>query len=159
MISILIQKSSKFRVTFLHDLGLIIRHIIYDIKKDCKMIDEELTSQILACAFKIHTGLGPGLLESAYEACLFYELKKAGIYVEKQKPCPLIYDEVKMDIGYRIDLMVESKVIVEIKAVEAIHDVHVAQTITYLKLTNCKVGLLLNFYVKHLKDGIKRIII
>jgi GxxExxY protein len=102
--------------------------------------------------------LGPGLLESSYEECLYYELSKLGLAVEKQKPLPLIYEEVKLEIGYRVDLIVEKKVVVEIKAVEALNDVHTAQVLTYLKLSNCKIGLLLNFNVSSLKNGIKRLI-
>lgn len=117
-----------------------------------------LTEQILKAAFKVHTELGPGLLESAYEECLYYELKQAGFIVDKQKALPLIYYEVKLDAGYRIDLLVENAVVVEVKAVEALNDVHTAQVLTYLKLSGCKVGLLLNFNVASLKNGIKRLI-
>jgi GxxExxY protein len=108
----------------------------------------ELTEKILQKAFKIHAALGPGLLESSYKECLYYELHESGLYVEK----------VKMDIGYRMDLLVEKKVIVEIKAVEAINEVHVSQVLTYLKLAECKIGLLLNFNVASMKNGIKRLI-
>ena len=110
------------------------------------------------CSFQVHSALGPGLLESAYEECLFYELINAGLKVEKQKPLPLIYKEVKLDAGYRVDLLVEKSVIVEIKSVEALADIHLAQILTYLKLSGCKLGLLANFNVRHLKDGIKRVI-
>lgn len=120
---------------------------------------EEIYKKVLDCSFKVHTALGPGLLESAYEECLFYELIKTGFNVEKQKALPLIYKEVKLDAGYRIDLMVENSIIIEIKAVESFTDVHLAQIITYLKLSNCKLGLLVNFNVRHLKDGIKRVIL
>ena len=106
---------------------------------------------------KVHTILGPGLLESAYEECLFYELKKSGLKVEKQKPLPLIYEEVKLECGYRIDIIVENKIIVEIKSVESLNDLHLAQILTYLKLSKCKYGLLMNFNVLHLKNGIKRV--
>ncbi|OFX21759.1 MAG: GxxExxY protein [Bacteroidetes bacterium GWA2_31_9b] len=118
----------------------------------------QITERILKCAYTVHTALGPGLLESAYEECLFYELKQEGLIVEKQKPLPLVYKEVKLEIGYRIDLIVENRVIVEIKAVEAFNDVHMAQVLTYLKLSDCKIGLLLNFNVSSLKNGIKRLI-
>ncbi|MCA0380563.1 MAG: GxxExxY protein [Bacteroidetes bacterium] len=118
----------------------------------------QLTEEILGCAFKVHTALGPGLLESSYKECLYYELNKAGLYTEKEKGLPLMYESVKLDVGYRLDLLVENKVVIETKAVEALTDVHVAQVITYLKLSGCKVGLLLNFHCKHLKDGIKRIV-
>ncbi|MDP3830960.1 MAG: GxxExxY protein [Ignavibacteriaceae bacterium] len=104
----------------------------------------QITEKILSCAFKVHTVLGPGLLESAYEECLFYEIKKSQLHVEKQKSLPLVYFEVKLDAGYRIDLLVENKVIVELKSVEAINDVHLAQVLTYLKLSGCEVGLLIN---------------
>ncbi len=108
---------------------------------------------------KVHSGLGPGLLESAYEACLYYELVNSGLVVEKQKPMPLTYNEVRMDIGYRIDLLVEQSVIIEIKSVDALNDVHLSQILTYMKLSGCNVGLLINFNVRHLKDGIKRVIL
>jgi GxxExxY protein len=116
-----------------------------------------ITEQILNCAYKVHSELGPGLLESAYEECLYYELKQIGLFVEKQKALPLVYYEVKLDAGYRLDLIVENKVVVEIKSVEAFSDVHIAQVITYLKLSKCKIGLLLNFNVTSLKYGIKRL--
>lgn len=123
------------------------------------MTNEEVFKKVLDCSFKVHTALGPGLLESSYEESLFYELKKMGLFVEKQKPMPLIYHEVKLDIGYRIDLLVERQIIVEIKSVDAFNEVHYAQILTYLKLSGCKLGLLVNFNVRHLKDGIKRIIL
>lgn len=123
------------------------------------MTENEISKIILDCAFKVHSALGPGLLESAYRECLEYEIKKSGLFVEKEKPMPLIYEEIKMDCGYRIDLLVDNKVVVELKVVEAFNDVHIAQTLTYMKLANCKLGLLLNFYTKSLKDGIKRLIL
>lgn len=98
-------------------------------------------------------------MESTYKECLFYEIQKSGLIVEKEKPRPLVYDEVKLDIGYRLDLIVENKLIIECKSVEALNDVHLAQVLTYLKLSNCKLGLLINFNVKLLKDGLKRIIL
>jgi len=107
---------------------------------------------------KVHTALGAGLLESAYEACLDYELRKAKLRVEKQKPIPLVYEEVRLDCGYRIDLLVENKVIIEVKAVESLHPIHSAQLLTYLKIIECKLGMLLNFNVIYLKDGIKRVV-
>ncbi len=97
-------------------------------------------------------------MESAYEECLFYELQQSGLKVERQKVLPLVYKEVKLDAGYRIDLLVEERVVVELKSVEAINDVHIAQVLTYLKLSECKIGLLINFNVKSLKNGIKRLI-
>jgi GxxExxY protein len=118
----------------------------------------KITEQILKCAFKVHTELGPGLLESAYEECLNYEIKQSGLLVEKQKALPLVYHDVKLDTGYRIDLLVENLVVVEIKSVETLTDVHTAQVLTYLKLSGCKIGLLLNFNVASLKNGIKRLI-
>lgn len=123
------------------------------------MIENVITEQVLKCAFKVHTALGPGLLESSYKECLYYEMRKAGLYVEKEKTMPLVYEEVKLDIGYRLDLLVENKVVIEVKTVDGFNDVHLAQIITYLKLGNCKVGLLLNFKVASLKHGIKRVII
>ena len=118
----------------------------------------ELTSKILECVYTVHSELGPGLLESACEECLFYELKQSGLKVERQKVLPLVYKEVKLDAGYRIDLFVEDRVVVELKSVEAINDVHIAQVLTYLKLSERKIGLLINFNVKSLKNGIKRLI-
>jgi len=120
---------------------------------------EQIFKQILNAAFKVHSALGPGLLESAYEECLFYELRRAGFTVEKQKALPLVYEEVKLDTGYRVDLLVEKKVVIEIKAVDGLSDVHFAQILTYLKLSGCRLGLLVNFNVAHLKDGIKRMIL
>jgi len=117
----------------------------------------QLTGQILKCAFKVHTKLGPGLLESSYEMRLHYELTQSGLIVEKQKALSLVYDDVKLDVGYRVDLLAENRVVIEIKAIERFLDVHVAQVLTYLKLSDCKIGLLLNFNVTSLKNGIKRI--
>ena len=119
----------------------------------------QITQEILDSAYKIHTALGPGLLESAYQACLVYELKKKGLKVEVEKGLPLIYEEVKLECGYRIDILVEKRVVIELKTVEAFTDVHTAQVLTYLKLSDCKVGLLLNFHTKSLKNGIKRLIL
>jgi GxxExxY protein len=116
-----------------------------------------LTEEILRCAFKVHSALGPGLLELSYKECLWYELVKSGLRVEKEKSLPLVYEEIKLEVGYRIDLLVEEKVIIEIKAVESLTDVHTAQVLTYLKLSGCKVGLLLNFNTSSLKKGIKRL--
>jgi GxxExxY protein len=122
------------------------------------MTEEEISRIVFDAALRVHKALGPGLLESAYEECLFYELKKTNLKVEKQKPLPLIYEEVKLEIGYRIDIIIEDKFIVEIKSVEALNDVHLAQLLTYLRLTNCKLGLLINFNVKLLKNGVRRVI-
>lgn len=120
--------------------------------------EEEISKIVFESALKVHKALGPGLLESAYEECLFYELKKTNLKVEKQKPLPLIYEEVKLDIGYRIDIIVEDKFIIEVKSVETLNDVHLAQLLTYLRLTECKLGLLINFNVKLLKNGVRRVI-
>ena len=125
---------------------------------DLTIFEEEISKIVFDCALKVHKALGPGLLESAYEECLFYELKKTGLKVEKQKSLPLIYEEVKLDVGYRIDIIIEDKFIVEIKSVESLNEVHLAQLLTYLKLTDCKLGLLINFNVKLLKTGVKRVI-
>jgi GxxExxY protein len=122
------------------------------------MIYQELTHKVIGVCMEIHTALGPGLLESAYQECLYYKLEQNGLYVQKQKPMPVIYEEVKLDCGYRIDLLIENKIILEIKSVEVLHDVHLAQILTYLKLGNYKLGLLLNFNVAHLRDGLKRVI-
>ncbi len=122
------------------------------------MTNSKLTEQIIGCAIKVHKVLGPGLLESAYEACLCFELRKQGLYVEKEKPLPLVYEEVKLDCGYRIDLLVEREIVIEVKSVDALADIHLAQVLTYLKLSNNRLGLLINFNVVLLKDGIKRVI-
>jgi GxxExxY protein len=122
------------------------------------MNENELSKIVVDCMFKVHKNLGPGLLESAYEECLFYELLKTGLLVERQKPLPLFYETIKMEIGYRLDFLIENKLVIEVKAVEAINDVHKAQVITYLKLSGCKLGLLVNFNVVLIKDGIKRIV-
>jgi GxxExxY protein len=120
---------------------------------------EDAFKLILDCAFQVHTTLGPGLLENAYEECLMYELIQSGLKVERQKLLPLVYKEIKLDVGYRVDLMVNDSIIIEIKAVEELSDVHLAQILTYLKLSKCKLGLLVNFNVKYLKSGIKRVIL
>ena len=122
------------------------------------MTENELSRVVFDCALKVHQNLGPGLLESAYEECLFYELKKTGLNVQKQKALPLVYEEVKLDVGYRIDIIVENKLILEIKSVEALNDIHFAQLLTYLKLTDCKLGLLINFNVVLIKNGIRRVV-
>jgi len=123
------------------------------------MDKEQIFKKILDCAFTVHKTLGPGLLESAYEECLFFELKQNGLQVEKQKPMPLTYKTIKLDAGYRIDLFVENQIVVELKAVDSFHDIHIAQTLTYMKLTNTNLGLLLNFNVPMLKNGIKRLVL
>ena len=130
-----------------------------DLEKTNYMQLNDITHEILDSAYKVHSALGPGLLESAYQACLVYELRKKGLSVEVEKALPLIYEEMKLECGYRIDILVENQVVVELKCVEAFRDVHTAQVLTYLKLSGCKVGLLLNFYTKSLKNGIKRLIL
>ena len=122
------------------------------------MTENELSKIVFDCALRVHKGLGPGLLESAYEECLYYKLKKLGLNVVKQKSLPLVYEKVKLEIGYRIDIIVEDKLILEIKSVDALNDIHFAQLLTYLKLTDCKLGLLINFNVVLIKNGIKRIV-
>lgn len=121
--------------------------------------ENQITSRIIGCAIKVHTGLGPGLLESAYESCLEYEMKNSGLTVRRQVPMPLIYGEVKLEVGYRLDLLVEERIVVEVKAVDCFHDIHMAQVLTYLKLTGNRLGLLLNFNVPRMKDGVKRVIL
>jgi GxxExxY protein len=118
----------------------------------------DLSYKIIGAAYRVHKKLGPGLLESAYEVCFMYELKKLGFKVERQKPIPLIYDEIKLDAGYRIDLLVENMIIIEIKSIDAVAPVHIAQLLTYLKLSEMRLGLLINFNVINLKEGIKRVV-
>ena len=118
----------------------------------------DLTQEIIGAAMKVHSKLGPGLLESAYEACLEYELKKRGFKVERQKALPVVYEEVELDCGYRIDLLVNDSVILELKAIEKLQPIHDAQLLSYLKLGDLHVGLLINFHVLHLRDGIKRLV-
>jgi len=122
------------------------------------MEENEITRKIIGAAIEVHKGLGPGLLESAYQECLLYKLQQIGLSVEKEKPMPLFFEDVKLNCGYRIDILVESKVVIELKSVEALNDVHLAQTLTYMKLGNFKLGLLINFNVTLLKNGIKRVI-
>jgi GxxExxY protein len=122
------------------------------------MNDNQITEIIIGCAIKVHRTLGPGLLESAYQECLYFELMKTQLAVVKEKPQPLIYEDVQLNCGYRIDLLVENRIVVELKAVEFLNEVHLAQILTYLKLTNCKYGLLLNFNVARMTDGIRRVI-
>lgn len=122
------------------------------------MTENEIAEKIIGCAIKVHRTLGPGILESAYVECLYYELVKNQLFTEKQKALPLVYEEIKLECGYRIDLMVENKVIVEVKAVQDLDDIHLAQILTYLRLSNCKLGLLINFNSLKVKDGIKRVV-
>ncbi len=119
----------------------------------------EITRLIIGKAIEVHKILGKGLLESTYRECLCYELKNAGLIVEKEKPMPVIYKEVRLDYGYRIDLLVENTVVIELKSVEELHELHVAQTLTYMKLGQFKTGLLINFNVPVLKDGLKRLVL
>ncbi|KGO87141.1 GxxExxY protein [Flavobacterium rivuli WB 3.3-2 = DSM 21788] len=122
------------------------------------MNENELSKIIVDVCYKMHVKLGPGLLETVYETILFYELTKLGLTVEKQKPLPLLWDDLKMDVGFRADLIVEDKVILEIKSVEQIAPVYGKQVLTYLKITNCKLGLLINFNEILIKNGITRIV-
>ena len=122
------------------------------------MTENELSKIIVNACYNIHFELGPGLLESVYEEILFYELSKLGLKVERQKPIPVIWRDVKMEIGFRADLIVENKVVLELKSVEAIAPVHPKQVLTYLKITDLKLGLLINFNEKLIKDGITRIV-
>lgn len=123
-----------------------------------EFLEKELTDKIISASIEVHKSLGPGLLESAYQECLFFELKSRGLKVVKELPCPIVYKGVKLDHGYRIDLLVENKVVIELKTVECFTDVHTAQILTYLKLGNYPIGLLINFHTKLLKNGIRRFI-
>jgi GxxExxY protein len=120
---------------------------------------ERVASAVVDSAFKVHSRLGPGLLESAYRAIMIYELRKRGFDVQFEVPVPIVYDDVKLDAGYRLDLLVNGCVIVEIKAVEKLHPVHEAQLLTYLKLTGIRLGFLINFNTKLIKDGLKRMVL
>ena len=122
------------------------------------MQENDISFEVRKASFKVHTALGPGLLESVYEAAMTYELRKLGFDVRAQIPLPMTYEEVRLDIGFRLDLLVEKKVIVEIKSVEMLLDVHHKQLLTYLRLSRLKLGLLINFNVPHVKEGIVRIV-
>jgi len=122
------------------------------------MNENEIAGTIIGIAIEVHKSLGPGLLESAYKECMFYKIGLSGLKLEKEKPIPLIFEEVKLECGYRIDLLIQNKLVIEIKSIEALNDIHLAQTLTYLKLGNYKLGLLINFNVLLLKDGIKRVV-
>lgn len=122
------------------------------------MNENEIANKIIGIAIDVHKSLGPGLLESAYKECMNYKIIESGLFVEKEKPMPLIFEDVKLDCGYRIDLLVERKLVIELKSVDALNDIHLAQTLTYLKLGNYKLGLLINFNVLLLKSGIKRVV-
>lgn len=120
--------------------------------------ENDISRIVYEAGYLVHKTLGPGLLESAYEECMFYELNKHNLLVEKQKPMPLIYDEVKLDVGYRLDFLIEKKFVLEIKSVETLNDVHLAQIPNYLRLSNCKLGMLINFNTLQFKNGVKRVI-
>jgi len=122
------------------------------------MTENEIGKEIVNCALTVHKNLGPGLLESTYQACLAYELQKTGLNIQSERALPVIYDDVKLNCGYRIDLWVNAKVIIEIKAVDALNDIHLAQILTYLKLTDNRLGFLINFNVARIKDGIRRVV-
>ena len=126
--------------------------------KTTMKIENELANKVIGAAIRVHQSLGPGLLESAYKETLYYEIGKSGLYVIKEVPMPLVYEEVHLECGYRMDLLVENRLVVELKAVDALNDVHLAQILTYLKLGNFRLGLLINFNVALLKNGIKRVI-
>jgi GxxExxY protein len=119
---------------------------------------DQITRRIIGSAIEVHRALGPGLLETAYQACLAFELRQAGFYVEEQKPLPVIYKDVRLDCGYRLDLLVENAVIVEVKAVDRLASIHEAQLLSYLRLSGKLVGLLINFHVPVLKNGLKRMV-
>lgn len=118
----------------------------------------DITGQIIGAAIKVHRKLGPGVLESAYEACLAYELQKSGLYVQRQKAVPLVYEKVKLECGFRADLVINGRVVVEIKCKEALHPVDQAQLLSHRRLLDLRIGLLINFHVMQLKDGIKRLV-
>ena len=122
------------------------------------MEDEAIGTLVVDCAVKVHTALGAGLLESAYEACLAHELERSGLEVKRQVPMPVQYDDMELDIGYRVDMFVNDRVIVELKAVEKLLPIHTAQLLTYLKLSRLRLGFLLNFNVEHMKHGVKRVV-
>ena len=146
------QSFSKFNTKSHQDILNIV------IEKD--MTEEnEISRIILDCAYKVHTKLGSGLLEKVYRECLAYELTKCGLDVKQEKAFPVVYEDIKMDCGYRVDIIVNNKVIVELKVVEEFTLEHTAQCLTYMRLSECRLGLLLNFYKKSLKDGIKRLIL
>ncbi|SER74436.1 GxxExxY protein [Pedobacter rhizosphaerae] len=121
------------------------------------MDENELSRIVIGLAIKVHDALGPGLLESAYQECLLYKIRKSGLFAEKEKKMPLVFEDIKLDCGYRIDILVEHKLVLELKCVDALNDIHLAQTLTYMKLGNYRLGLLINFNVLLLKDGLKRI--
>ena len=131
---------------------------VFSQRKKDKMSENEISKIIIGLAIEVHRGLGPGLLENAYKECLFYKINQFGLFVEKEKALPLIFEEVKLDCGYRVDLLVEKKLIVELKSVDSLSQIHLAQTLTYLKLVDYKLGLLINFNEVLLKNGIRRVV-
>lgn len=122
------------------------------------MTENEISKWVVTSAIDVHTALGPGLLESAYRECLYYKLRKNGLWVEKEKPMPVFFEGEEIEVGYKLDLLVENKVVVELKAVKELNDLHLAQTISYLRLGDFRLGLLMNFNVRYLKDGIRRVV-
>ena len=155
-------KSKIKRIILLRDIFIkkdneIVINIVtlYKVIKKTMEINQ-ITEKIIGCAIEVHRHLGPGLLESAYEECLAYEIMNSGLYVERQKAVPVIYKEIKLDCGYRIDLLIEKTVIIELKSIEAFNPVHEAQILTYMKFANKSIGLLINFNVTLLKNGLKR---
>ena len=122
-------------------------------------MSDQLTHDVIGAAMEVHSALGPGLLESAYQSCLFYELRSRGLYVESEKKLPVKYKELEIDQGYRMDLIVNNELVIELKTVEALNDIHLAQILTYLKFGGYKKGLLINFHVKSLRQGIKRVML
>ena len=145
-----IEEKKQFYEFFYHPLRSL------ESTEDTEEESETLTGKIIGAAIDIHRALGPGLLESAYEACLLYELQLRKLQVKSQKAIPIFYKDVMLDCGYRVDLIVEDQVIVEIKSVTNLASIHEAQLLSYLKLSGCRIGLLINFNVKYLKDGIRR---
>ena len=121
------------------------------------MTENEISKKVIGLAIDVHIALGPGLLENAYKECLFYKIIQSGLFAEKEKSMPLVFEEIKLDCGYRIDILVENKLVIELKCVDELNDIHLAQTLTYLRLGNFKLGLLINFNEVLLKDGIKRV--
>ena len=128
-----------------------------EVVENKKLSENELSQKVIGIAIEIHKALGPGLLENAYKECMYYKLAENGLYVEKEKSMPLVFEEVELECGYRIDLLIENKLVIELKSVDILNDVHLAQTLTYLKLGNFRLGLLINFNVTLLRDGIKRV--
>jgi len=122
------------------------------------MNENEIAYKVIGLAIELHSDLGPGLLERAYEECLFHKIIKSGLRAEKQKPMPLVYEEVHLECGYRIDILVESKLVIEVKSVAALHEIFISQTLTYMRLGGYKLGLVINFNERLLRDGIKRVI-